>query len=163
MWDRIKAFLADGGMGSSGTGRTGQDELAVACAALMVDAALADGSFDALERQALRAALRRPPLGVAAEDADQVIDEAEKDHAQSVDLFRYLKVIGPRFTETDREALIEMMWEIAFADGELSPYEAQLLRRIAGLLGVPDSVSGHLRKRVMARLNISAQPPDSPA
>ncbi len=156
MWDRIKAFLADGGMGSSRTGQTEQDELAVACAALLVDAALADGSFDARERRALHAALLRPPLNIAAEDADQVIAEAEKDHAQSVDLFRYLKIIGPRFTETDREALIEMMWEIAFADGELSPYEAQLLRRIAGLLGVPDAVSGDLRKRVMQRFNISA-------
>jgi len=155
MWDRIKAFLADGGMGSSRTGRTEQGELAVACAALLVDAALADGNFDARERRALHAALLRPPLNIAAEDADQVIAEAEKDHAQSVDLFRYLKVIGPRFTESDREALIEMMWEIAFADGQLSPYEAQLLRRIAGLLGVPDAVSGDLRKQVMQRLNIS--------
>lgn len=156
MWDRIKAFLADGGMGSGRTGPSGQDELAVACTALLVDAALADGRFDARERSALHAALQRPPLCIAAEDADQVISQAEQDHAQSVDLFRYLKVIGPRFSETDREALIEMMWEIAYADGELSPYEAQLLRRIAGLLGVPDAVSGDLRKRVMARLNISA-------
>lgn len=152
MWDRIKAFLADGNMGS---GHVGPTDAAVACAALLVEAALADGDFDTRERDALRTALGRPPLNVAAEDAERVIAEAEKDHAQSVDLHRYLKIIGPRFEQAERETLIEMMWEIAYADGELSPYEAQLLRRIAGLLGVPDAVSGSLRKQVMQRLNIA--------
>lgn len=156
MWDRIKAFLADGAMGSGRNGARGEDDLAIACAALMVEAAMADGDFDQRERAALKAALGRPPLNIAAKDADEVIAEAERDHDQAVDIFRYLKIIGPRFEEGEREALIEMLWDIVYADGELSEFEAQLLRRIAGLLGVPDSVSGAARKRVLARNGLEA-------
>ena len=156
MWDRIKAFLADGAIGSARNGARGQDDLAIACAALMVEAAMADGNFDMRERAALKAALGRPPLAIAPEDADEIIAEAERDHNQAVDIFRYLKVIGPRFEEEEREALIEMLWDIVYADGELSEFEAQLLRRIAGLLGVPDSVSGAARKRALARNGLSA-------
>ena len=47
-----------------------------------------------------------------------------------------------------------MLWEVVYADGELHDYEASLLRRIAGLLYVPDRESGEARKRVLARLGV---------
>ena len=51
--------------------------------------------------------------------------------------------------------MIEMLWEVAYADGVLSKYEANLVRRIAGLIYVSDRDSGIARKRVMARLGIA--------
>jgi uncharacterized tellurite resistance protein B-like protein len=48
-----------------------------------------------------------------------------------------------------------MLWEVAYADGQLHDYEASLLRRIAGLIYVGDRESGEARKRVLARLRPS--------
>jgi len=46
------------------------------------------------------------------------------------------------------------LWEVAYADGEVHDYEANLVRRVAGLLYVQDRDSGRARKRVLKRLNI---------
>ena len=58
--------------------------------------------------------------------------------------------------------LIEKMWEIVYADGVLDDYEANLLRRVAGLIYVPDRESGAARQRVLARLGSAARPERSP-
>jgi uncharacterized tellurite resistance protein B-like protein len=50
--------------------------------------------------------------------------------------------------------VIEMLWEVAYADGRLHDYEASLLRRVTGLLYVSDRDSGEARKRVLARLGL---------
>lgn len=155
MWDRIKAFLSDEGGRAPGR-RPEREEIAIACAALMVEAARMDGDYDEAEREALLAALSGP-LGIPAADAARLLAEAETSQAEAVDLHRFLKVIGPRYDEADRVALIEMLWEVAYADGILHPFEAQLLRRIAGLLGVPDAVSGDARKRVLDRLGLAGR------
>ncbi len=49
--------------------------------------------------------------------------------------------------------LMEMLWEVAYADGELHHLEANLMRRLAGLLQVPDRDSGAARKRALKRLD----------
>ena len=53
--------------------------------------------------------------------------------------------------------MIEMLWEVALADGDIHHYESNLVRRVAGLLYVPDPESGAARKRVLQRLKSSAK------
>ena len=48
--------------------------------------------------------------------------------------------------------MIEMIWEVVYADGELHDYEDSLLRRIAGLIYVSDRDRGAARKRALERL-----------
>jgi len=48
--------------------------------------------------------------------------------------------------------LVEMLWDVVYADGELHDYEANLMRRVAGLLHVSDQESGAARKRVLGRM-----------
>ena len=71
-----------------------------------------------------------------------------------MDLFRWAQAIKRAYGETARIALIEKMWEVVYADGELDDYEANLLRRVAGLIYVPDRESGQARQRVLARLGL---------
>ena len=51
--------------------------------------------------------------------------------------------------------MIEMLWEVAFADGRLDHFESNLIRRVGGLIFVSDRDRGDARKRVMARLGIT--------
>ena len=53
----------------------------------------------------------------------------------------------------DRIAIMEMAWMVVLADGQMHEYEAQLMRRLAGLLFVEDVDSGRAAKRARARLD----------
>ena len=66
----------------------------------------------------------------------------------------FTRAIKDGFSHAERVQLIEMMWEVAYADGALHDYEASLLRRVTGLLYVSDRESGEARKRVLARLGL---------
>ena len=48
--------------------------------------------------------------------------------------------------------MIEMLWEVVYADGTLDDFESNMMRRVAGLLYVNDRESGEARKRVQARM-----------
>ena len=49
-----------------------------------------------------------------------------------------------------------MMWAVAFADGNVHDYEANLIRRATGLLHLSDRESGEARKRVLEQLDKDA-------
>ncbi len=59
------------------------------------------------------------------------------------------------FSDAERIELIEMLWEVAYADGVVHDYEHNLLRRIAGLIYVTDRDRGLARNRVLARLGLA--------
>jgi uncharacterized tellurite resistance protein B-like protein len=60
-------------------------------------------------------------------------------------------------TPEDRIRLIEMLWEVAYADGVLDPEEDMLLRRIAGLVYVSDQDRVAARQRVLKRMGRNFQ------
>ena len=70
-------------------------------------------------------------------------------------LYAFTRVVKDRFDEIERVDMIEMLWEVAFADGHADDFEHNLIQRVAGLIYVSDRDRGAARKRVMARLGIS--------
>ena len=130
------------------------EERQLAAAALLVEAATMDSSFDAAERGRI-AELVQERFALGAAEAADLIAEAERAVAASVQWHGFTSAIKDGFDHAERVALIEMLWEVAYADGRLHDYEASLLRRIAGLLYVSDRESGEARKRVLARLGLA--------
>lgn len=124
-----------------------------AAAGLLVDVALLDGGLAAAERVRI-ATLLRERFELAAADAEALVAAAEAAAAESVELYGLSRVVRDHFDHDERIAMVEMLWEVAYADGVLHPYEANMLRRVAGLLYVSDRESGAARKRVLARLDI---------
>jgi uncharacterized tellurite resistance protein B-like protein len=129
-------------------------ERQLAAAALMVEAATMDDAFDAAERDRIRS-LVQTRFDLSFEEARGLVSEAEREAAASVEWHGFTRAIKEGFDHAERLQLIEMLWEVAYADGELHDYEASLLRRIAGLLYVSDRDSGEARKRVLTRLGRS--------
>ena len=125
----------------------------LAAAVLMVEAARLDGDFDLSERQSIRA-LVTGHFGLDEEEADALINEAEFVHDDTNHLVRFTRTIKDSYPPEERIAIIEMLWEVVYADGVLHDYEANLLRRIGGLIYVSDRDRGAARKRVMERLGI---------
>src|SRR5438445_347025 len=147
MLDEIKAWL-EGGMKSPVQGNT--DETQLAAAALLIEAAHIDDQVDPRERAVIDRILeRRFKLSPAA--ARQLVVAAEQASERSTQLFRFARIINDRFSLEQRIELMEMLWEVVQADGTVDALEDTLLRRIGGLLYVPDRERGAARQRVLQR------------
>lgn len=134
------------------------DDLQVAVVALLIRAATTDSDFSEDERRAIRS-IATDTFGLAPSEIDELVAAAESEEARTLDLHKWAQEIKRGYNEAERINLIEKMWEIVYADGVLDDYEANLLRRVAGLIYVPDRESGEARQRVLARLGS----PDRPA
>ncbi|TNE36408.1 MAG: TerB family tellurite resistance protein [Alphaproteobacteria bacterium] len=134
---------------------TSEKEERLATAALLIEAALSDDDFQEVEREAILSVLERH-YDISGADACELVSEAEKLQAESGQLFYFTRSVKESFPIETRVKMIEMLWEIAYADGALSKFEANLVRRIAGLIYVTDRERGDARKRVMARLGITS-------
>mgnify|MGYP001344760602 CR=1 FL=1 len=129
------------------------DELQLAAAALLVEAATLDGHYGEAEQAAIGALLRQK-FGLNDAEAGSLHDLAVAEQGEANQLLGFTRVIKDRYDEQERIELIEMVWEVAYADGELHAFEANLLRRLGGLLYVSDRDRGEARKRVLARLRL---------
>lgn len=150
MLDRLKAFLASQG-GASDAGAQGIDKVQLATVALLVEAAQMDAEFGAEERAKI-AELVEGRFGLSAEEGRALLQAASEKVEQSVEVFGFTREIKNAFSPEERIEMMEMLWEVAYADGVLHNLEASLMRRLAGLLHVSDRDSGLARKRVVARL-----------
>lgn len=121
----------------------------IAAAALLVEAALADGIYADVEENSIRQILGKT-FALDAEEARRVLTLAEELAEDAADHHRFTKVVKACLPRADRIALIENMWAVALADGEKSPLEDSFIRRVAPLLAVSD------RERVFARSRAEA-------
>jgi uncharacterized tellurite resistance protein B-like protein len=130
------------------TGAAHQDELQVALAALLVEAAQSGSRFDDAERAVIARLLRRRfELTEAA--AQALLAAGEREGERSAELLRFTRIINERLSHDQRVELIEMLWEVAHADGGIDEYEDSLVRRLGGLVYVSDRERGAARQRVM--------------
>jgi uncharacterized tellurite resistance protein B-like protein len=154
MINRIKAFFDDRGAEPAEGDHHSVDELQLAAAALLVEAARMDDRVDEHERARIHELLRWR-FGLDEAEADLLIEAAIAETARSAQLHGYAEMIRAKFDEGERVRLVELLWDVTYADGELHELEASLMRRIAGLLYVSDRDSGTARKRAMARHGIA--------
>ena len=148
MLDRVLDFLTGR---APPTVAAGADELALAVAALLIEAARMDDDFNGDERAAIERLLAaRFKLAPAAVQA--LVEEAEAAVRHSTQFFPFTQQICKQLDPEARVQIIEMLWEVAYADGMLDPQEDMLLRRIAGLIYVSDGERGAARKRALAKL-----------
>jgi uncharacterized tellurite resistance protein B-like protein len=153
MFDHIRALLS--GESSPHAPKTGS-QLQIAVAALMVQAATMDDTFDAAERTAIERLLAaRFALDPAS--VRRLLATAEAAAERSNQLYSFIRTVVEQLNAEERIRIVEMMWEVAYADGVLDPDEDALLRRVAGLLYVSDYDRGAARKRVLKRISIAGQ------
>ena len=149
MFERIIAFLKDIPAGEADKGSAGADDPRVAAAALMYHVMDADGVRQDAEWERMKQVLSEAyELDGAALDS-LVVAGGEADD-EAVDLYAFTSVLKRHLDAEQRVEFIGLMWEVAYADGELHELEDNTLWRVADLLGV-DS-----RDRVLQRLKAKA-------
>jgi uncharacterized tellurite resistance protein B-like protein len=146
MLERLKKLMSSP---EPETAEPGDLELAVAV--LLVEAARMDANFDLKERATIERLLAER-FSLSPDETRQLVALAEKKAESSNQLYPFTRLAVERMDEKQRIRLIEMLWEVAYADGILDADEDALLRRVAGLIYVSDQERGAARRRVLARL-----------
>lgn len=123
----------------------------LASAALLAHAARLDGHFDDSERTALQKILTRG-FDLTPAETTELIALAEAEDANANDLYRWTSQINKNLEEAEKIDLMEQLWTIVLADGVIDDYETHLIRRVTGLIHVPDRQAGAARKRAETAL-----------
>ncbi|MEX2497038.1 MAG: TerB family tellurite resistance protein [Woeseia sp.] len=102
---------------------------------LMLDVALADKSFEQDELEHLLE-LAEQHFGLEHEEAADFIDKARSEAQEIVSLHEFTQVLHNTLSEDEKAGIVGMLWEIAYADGQLDKYENSLVLKISDLLYV---------------------------
>ena len=129
-------------------------ELEKAVSSLLIEAAMADGEFSDQERNHLRSVLY-DLFSFNNELINELILETEEAVNQSSQLYGFSKTLRDGMEYDKRLEIIQMMWEITYADGKLDDFESSLIRRVSGLLYVDDVDCGTARKNAISHLGLN--------
>lgn len=137
--------------------------LRLATAALLVEVVRIDRDTQEAEREAMRRAMHEK-FGLAAGEADALMALAEAEIAQANDYYQFTSLINQRFSQPQKQRMIELMWQVAYADAALSAHELHLIRKVAGLLHVPDSayIAAKMRAKLRAKTQAAPDVPNVP-
>ena len=148
MIERVLEFLT--GRAPPATA-TDSDGFELAVAALLIEAARMDDHFDESERATIERLLAAR-FGLTPAAVRTLMAEAEAAVRRSTQFFPFTQEICRRMAPEARVQIIEMLWDVAYADGALDPEEDMLVRRIAGLIYVDDRERTLARQRALGKL-----------
>jgi uncharacterized tellurite resistance protein B-like protein len=150
MFDAFKSLIAELTSGERRPSDFDEDDYRLAAAALLLHAAVIDGGIDVKEHELLHAVLKqRFDLDDAA--TKRLIDGATAAEREAVDLYQFTHLLNRSLDDRERLRLVEMMWQVAFADGHVTEFEENLIWRAADLLGISSRERVALRRRVAGR------------
>ncbi len=114
-----------------------QPKMAVelATAVLLVEASRADFDQDAREIETIRRLLLEH-LSLPGEEIDLLLANAHEESERLVSLQHITRLMNEEMAQREKVAVIELMWQVVYADGEKHHYEEHLLRQVAELLYV---------------------------
>jgi len=141
MLKKIKGYISELGNQPSDVENQEEKEKNIinnACAALLIETALADKVFNVEEIDSMKRTLREV-YEIDEKDLDELISESEKKVSESTSLYEYTRLINDLCDYQDKLKLINNLWAIAFADKHLDKYEEFLIRKISDLLYVSHS------------------------
>lgn len=127
------------------------EELRLAAGALLITAGGIDGKFEADEKRKVKALLQKR-FDLEPGETKQLFADAEARERDAVDLYRFTSVLCRELDQDGRKRIVEMLWEVVLADGVVDEFEANLVWRVAELIGVSTRDRVTLRKQVESRL-----------
>jgi len=141
-------------------GRSESDEKAdhsfgrekIAAAALLVECGRIDTRLSDGERESICAAVREH-FGLDSETCHALVEVAERRTEEVWDDWLFLEAVKQGFSEEERIEILAALWEVAYSDGRMHPFEEHLIGRIASELGIPSAEIEKTRAQARARVN----------
>ena len=148
MLEKLRHFLTDfTTSGAAGDRSFDETDYRLAAAALLIHVISLDGEPSDVEKRKLHSLLEYR-FNLDPGTADRLIAEATRVEGDAVDLYHFTSLINRSVDEATRARIIEMMWELVYADGYASEFEENVVWRAADLLGISSEERIALRQRV---------------
>jgi uncharacterized tellurite resistance protein B-like protein len=134
MIDLVKQFF-----GKSAKDRVEDQEVStdhdirIATCALLLEMSNIDGEFSESERGNIISILK-DDYQLSDEHAAELLEASNENLQKSTDLWRFASLINQNYSIEEKIRVIEMIWRIAFADGNLDKHEDYLVHKLAKLL-----------------------------
>jgi len=108
----------------------------LATAALLIEMTRADHDVKSVERNAVTQAVQRA-FELDESQTEELLALAEQEADTATSLYEFTRLINRHFNAKQKEHIVELLWHVALADGEIDKYEDHLVRKVADLIYVP--------------------------
>ena len=118
-------------------------------ACLLIHAAKIDEYYSSKEKKIIEETLIK--LGVDEKEILDIMNEAEILEKNSNQIIDYTKE-AKNLKQDDKLILIEALWSIIYSDNNADMYEANLMRRLAGLIYLDNKIVGAIKEKIKKNL-----------
>lgn len=136
MLKRIQSFFSQQIHAGAEGGEHDDHALKLATAALLFEVTRADFAVLDVERQVVEAAIRKV-FKLTETETRELADLAEQEVESAVSLYQFTGLINQHFSPQEKIRIVEMLWQVVFADGHMDSHEEAMVRKIAELIYVP--------------------------
>ena len=116
---------------------------------LLVHAAKIDEIYTDKEREIIKKTILN--LGIEKNEIEKILDEAENIESNSNQLLEFTREIK-QLKQEDKIKIVESLWEIIYSDDQSDIYEANLMRRLTGLLYLDNKVVGNIKEKIIKNI-----------
>ena len=116
----------------------------IGISALLVHAAKIDELYSEHEKDLIKSFIK----SYLEDDADKVLKKAEEVESNSNQLLNFTNIIKQNSMEIKKD-ILEHLWKVVISDNTIDQYESNLLRRICGLIYVPDKICAEIKLKLI--------------
>ena len=134
MIDLVKTFFTKNRAAVRGDrSKTESGDVQVAVCALFLEMANIDGEFSETEREDVISLLKKR-YGVSDKCVTELMEASSEELKGSIDLWQFTNLINQNYSTEEKIQIIEMVWQIVYADRKLDKHEDYLVHKLAKLL-----------------------------
>ncbi|MDH5423416.1 MAG: TerB family tellurite resistance protein [Gammaproteobacteria bacterium] len=137
-------------LGSKNEPANQEHQLKLASASLLIEMIRMDHKIDQTEHDMVKMLIKND-FKLSDDEAETLFTLAEEESENAVDYYRFAKLINKEYDNETKVKIVENLWHIAYADGELDKYEEHYLRKVAELLHVPHKEFIKAKHRVLEK------------
>ena len=118
-------------------------------ASLLIHAAKIDENYTEKEKNIIKRTLIS--LGIEEKNIVKIMIKAEENESNSNQILNFTREIKNLNTE-DKKKIVESLWNIIYSDSQSDMYEANLMRRLSGLLYLDNKIVGDIKERIKSKI-----------
>ena len=120
-------------------------ESVIGISALLVHAANIDEIYSDHEKDLVKSFIKSYLID---EDSNEILKKAENIEHNSNQLLNYTNIVKKNSMDVKKD-IIEHLWKVIISDNSIDQYEANLMRRICGLIYFPDKESAEIKLKLL--------------
>ena len=120
-------------------------ESIIGVSALLVHAAKIDEQYSTHEKELIKEFIKSY---LKDGNIEEVLEKAEEIEKNSNQLLNFTNIIKQNTLEVKKD-IIQHLWKVIISDNTIDQYESNLMRRICGLIYVPDKICAEIKLNLL--------------